>query len=208
MMSVLSAKPDFWFPGFGNDWLEQLHELVIPAELLQLPWWPQGIGVYFVLALAVLVLGRWLLQQQTRWKAKRLQADLLQWLEQTRIEITARPERMAEIPLVLKRFLIFIERGQRQESSGDALKLGEVDWYGLLQLHTEAALSSSTSTSASLSSRLISQNQFKAACRWAYLPPEQLVPLQAEADKFLNCFRQLLLSDAIKVKLIQAVEND
>lgn len=203
MIRVWSAKPDFWFPGFGNDWLEQLHELTPPAGLLQLPWWPEGIGVYFVLAAAVVLLCRCLLQLKIRWKVRRLQAELLQWVEQTRAEITSKPERIAEIPLLLKRFLVFLEPDQ--DSNGDKLKLGEVDWYGLLQQHHET---SSPPPPSAHSSAPISPGQFEDACRWAYLPPEQLVPLQAEADIFLNKFRQLLLSDVVKAKLTQAVAND
>lgn len=113
---VLDApKPDYWFQGFGNDWLEHFYELDSIAEKLPLDWKayiPSQWGVLVLLVLLVLLLLRIYslrrLRQQLnayRLEATQTLAEISNDLEKGRLESTR------ELPLLFKRcLLVFSER--------------------------------------------------------------------------------------------------
>lgn len=185
---TIASKPEFWFMNFGNDWLEQLHELFEPTAQTMLPWWPQGGAVYLLLLMLGLGLALLLIHLREVRRAAKLQQQLLLWVQQTRLDIAGQPEKIAGIATVLKRFILLLERAQDQPAN----PLGSLDWYGNLSSHSD----------------IFSRQEFDAACRWAYLPPALLAREQVSALHFLTQFQQLIESSQVRAKLRLAVQYD
>ncbi len=113
--SIDTPKPDYWFQGFGNDWLEHFYELDSIVEQLPLDWRayiPSQWGVWVLLVLFTLLLLRiyylHLLKQQLnayRREAAQQLAKISNDLERGKLESTR------ELPLLFKRcLLVFSER--------------------------------------------------------------------------------------------------
>ncbi|GAA6150910.1 DUF4381 family protein [Pseudoteredinibacter isoporae] len=110
-----AAKPDYWFQGFGNDWLEHFYELDSIATKLPEGWamyMPSQWGVVILVSLAAMLVMRFgvLRVLQRRLDAYRREAFSI--LKKISNDVTqGKVEAARELPDLIKRsLLVFTER--------------------------------------------------------------------------------------------------
>jgi|GEM_PF-4205076 len=177
------AKPSFWQPGFGNDWLEQLHELIM-VEPQEFSLWPQGLGLYLLLAIVFSCLYRLWKNYCRRRKARDFQLQLLAQLS----KLADKPAAIAGLSEFIKRLAMLINPGDKVKGKNlvgaNGPEPNKFTWPCL------------------------SQTELTQIQTWAFLPPERLANGQAVAATVLAKLNQYMRSPAFLRQLIQGLRYD
>lgn len=171
------AKPSFWQPGFGNDWLEQLHELMI-TEPLESSLWPQSLGLYLLLAMLLCSLYYFWQSYRRHQKMRAFQLRLLLQLS----TLAEGPAAIAGLSEFIKRLARYINHADKAEGQS----LAGVDGFELKQVWS-----------------CLSQAELAQIQTWAFLPPERLASQKVEADRVLEKLQQHMHSPAFLRQLKQ-----
>ncbi|MCV6628089.1 MAG: DUF4381 domain-containing protein [Cellvibrionaceae bacterium] len=174
------AKPEFWQPGFGNDWLEHFHELSAPEPMATLAvYLPTGWGgAALLLLLGLYLLSRW----HINWRRRQLnhyRAQALAQLAQIKNTLD-KPEQLAHVPTLLRRCVLsFAERREVASLSGQA-------WCDCLAKLLPAG-----------DEAVLQLQELQTIQAWAYaepaelaqLKPEQVTPLLEKVEYWLRHHR-------------------
>jgi len=101
-------KPDFWYPGFGNDWLENFHEIEA-MKLDSLSLLPTAPGALLIILAALGFVAFHLLKKRRRWLAMAFQRDALRLLEDTEQQYSKDSARsLTKLNQILKRCVLHL----------------------------------------------------------------------------------------------------
>jgi hypothetical protein len=109
-------RPAFLPPDFGNDWLQNMAEIVVPRAI---DWLPQTWGWLVLLVLALLILGRWRRRRRAAWEALAYQREARSEFETLRRQIAAgdiAPDNLRRVPGLLKQ--VALKEHPREQVAG------------------------------------------------------------------------------------------